>query len=168
MSQAVTELCKGSSPLQLATLELDVQQYFKAPSFAALGHGSSLLQLCGQDEHIVKTVTSAGQSVAPLAQVQLCGQSLTSLYECLCIFADNDWLTVDSLQCMADWLLVHLSCVHSLFCMYILYLMFCTCPSCLTDRKFSDKFVQRVSFFLYLIKAPVIRVQCAAYLTHRT
>lgn len=67
--QAVAELCKGSSPSQLASLELELQQRFKAPSFAALGHGSSLLQLCGQDEQVMKIVSSAGLSLAPLAQV---------------------------------------------------------------------------------------------------
>ena len=71
MHKAVTDLCKGSSPSQLAKLELDVQQQFKAPSFAALGHGSSLLQLCRQDETVMKTITARGQSVAPLAQVNL-------------------------------------------------------------------------------------------------
>ena len=71
MYKAVAELCKGSSPLQLAKLEVEVQQHFKAPSFAALGHGASLLQLCRQDESIMKLVTSAGQSVAALAQVMI-------------------------------------------------------------------------------------------------
>lgn len=71
MYKAVAELCKGSSPLQLAKLEGEVQQHFKAPSFAALGHGASLLQLCGQDESVMKLVTSAGRSVAPLTQVML-------------------------------------------------------------------------------------------------
>ena len=77
MHKAVTDLCKGSSPTQLANLELDVQQQFKAPSFAALGHGSSLLQLCRQDETVMKTITSRGQSVAPLAHVSFasCGCS---------------------------------------------------------------------------------------------
>ncbi|KAL3160999.1 hypothetical protein ABBQ38_009386 [Trebouxia sp. C0009 RCD-2024] len=65
---AAAQLYTGSSPQQLADLELAMQGHFKAPSFAALGHGASLLQCCAEDPVMMQTVSSVSSTV-PLSKV---------------------------------------------------------------------------------------------------
>ena len=66
---AAAKLYGGSSPSQLASLEVALQKNFRAPSFGALGYGPSLLQCCSTDEammHVVASVTNV-----PLNKVSL-------------------------------------------------------------------------------------------------
>ena len=79
---AAAQLHVGSSPKQLADLELAIQGHFKAPSFAALGHGASLLQCCSDDPVMMQTISAVSPTV-PLNKVRmlLCC-ILTALYAC--------------------------------------------------------------------------------------
>ncbi len=65
---AAAQLYVGSTPAQLASLELVLQAHFSAPSFSALGHGPSFLQACSEDEVIMQTVSAAAATV-PLNKV---------------------------------------------------------------------------------------------------
>lgn len=62
------QLRVGSSLNQLADLEAAVQGHFKAPSFAALGHGASLLQCCSEDHDMAQIVSLSSSSI-PLTKV---------------------------------------------------------------------------------------------------
>lgn len=66
---AAAQLYTGSSPQQLANLELAMQGHFNAPSFAALGHGASLLQCCAEDPVMMQTMSLVFSTV-PLSKVR--------------------------------------------------------------------------------------------------
>ena len=66
---AAAQLYTGSSPQQLAELEVAIQRHFKAPSFAALGHGATLLQCCAGDPVMLQTMSSVSSTV-PLNKVR--------------------------------------------------------------------------------------------------
>ena len=66
---AAAQLYGGSSPAQLAALEMALQEHFGAP-FATLGHGTSLLQCLTTDEVMLQTVTAVAPTV-PLHKVGL-------------------------------------------------------------------------------------------------
>ena len=69
LHMTAAQLYQGSSPAQLLSLELALQQHFKAPSFEALGHGASLLQCCSQDEAMMQIVAEQATTV-PLSKVR--------------------------------------------------------------------------------------------------
>lgn len=66
---AAAQLYVGSTPTQLASLELLLQAHFNAPSFNALGHGSSILQACSEDE-VIMQIVSAAAATFPLSKVK--------------------------------------------------------------------------------------------------
>ncbi len=67
---AAAQLYVGSTPAQLASLELALQAHFNAPSFSALGHGPSFLQACSEDEVIMQIVSAAAAAaIFPLSKV---------------------------------------------------------------------------------------------------
>lgn len=72
---AAAQLHAGSSPQQLADLELALQGHFKAPSFAALGHGGSLLQCCADDPVMLQTLSLVSSTI-PLSKVRACSLAL--------------------------------------------------------------------------------------------
>ena len=65
---AAAQFYVGSTPAQLASLELALQAHFNAPSFTALGHGPSFLQACSEDEVIMQIVFAA-TATFPLSKV---------------------------------------------------------------------------------------------------
>lgn len=71
---AAAQLHAGSSPQQLADLEVVIQSHFKAPTFAALGHGASLLQCCADDPLMLQTLALVSSTV-PLSIVRACNFS---------------------------------------------------------------------------------------------
>lgn len=71
LQAAAVQLHVGSSAKQLADLELAIQGHFKAPSFAALGHGASLLQCCSDDLVVMQTISAASPTVS-LSKVRMC------------------------------------------------------------------------------------------------
>lgn len=71
---AAAQLHAGSSPQQLADLEVALQGHFKAPTFAALGHGGSLLQCCADDPVMLQTLALVSSTV-PLSKVRACNFS---------------------------------------------------------------------------------------------
>lgn len=75
---AAAQLHAGSSPQQLADLELALQGHFKAPSFAALGHGGSLLQCCADDPVMLQTLSLVSSTV-PLSKVRACSHILITI-----------------------------------------------------------------------------------------
>ena len=65
---AAAQLYNGSNPAQLADLESALRSHFKAPSFAALGHGPSLLQCCSRDQAMLSLMSTQTATV-PLDKV---------------------------------------------------------------------------------------------------
>ena len=103
LHDAAAQLHAGSSPQQLADLELALQGHFKAPSFAALGHGGSLLQCCADDPVMLQTLSLVSSTV-PLSKVRACS---VSLYHSLFMLQDLDILYHTCLSgCMRCLLLI--------------------------------------------------------------
>ena len=81
---AAAQLHAGFRPEQLAELELALQAHFKAPSFAALGHGASLLQCCSDDTVMLKIISDFSPS-APLNKVATSPCPVFSCTSALCL-----------------------------------------------------------------------------------